>query len=43
MNREFRSDQNSIDPSPFLPHTTIAIDKVKTAARAAQANVNNMS
>ena len=25
----------SIDPSPFLPHTTIAIEKVKIAAKAA--------
>jgi len=26
----------SIEPSPFLPHTTIAIEKVKIAANAAQ-------
>ena len=26
----------SIDPSPFLPQTTIAIEKVKIAANAAQ-------
>ncbi len=26
----------SIDPSPFLPQTTIAIEKVKIAAKAAQ-------
>ena len=26
----------SIDPSPFLPQTTIAIEKVKIAASAAQ-------
>ena len=26
----------SIEPSPFLPQTTIAIEKVKIAARAAQ-------
>ena len=26
----------SIEPSPFLPHTTIAIEKVKIAAKAAQ-------
>ena len=25
----------SIEPSPFLPHTTIAIEKVKIAAKAA--------
>jgi len=25
----------SIEPSPFLPQTTIAIEKVKIAARAA--------
>lgn len=29
-------NQISIDPSPFLPHTTIAIEKVKIAAKAAQ-------
>ena len=28
----------SIEPSPFLPHTTIAIEKVKIAAKAAQPN-----
>ena len=28
----------SIDPSPFLPQTTIAIEKVKIAANAAQPN-----
>ena len=27
----------SIEPSPFLPQTTIAMEKVKIAARAAQA------
>lgn len=26
----------SIEPSPFLPQTTIAIEKVKIAAREAQ-------
>ncbi len=26
----------SIDPSPFLPQTTMAIEKVKIAANAAQ-------
>ena len=26
----------SIEPSPFLPQTTIAIEKVKIAAKAAQ-------
>jgi hypothetical protein len=26
----------SIEPSPFLPQTTIAIEKVKIAANAAQ-------
>jgi len=26
----------SMDPSPFLPQTTIAIEKVKIAANAAQ-------
>ena len=31
-------NQISIDPSPFLPHTTIAIEKVKIAAKAAQPN-----
>ena len=29
-------NQISIDPSPFLPQTTIAIEKVKIAAKAAQ-------
>ncbi len=29
----------SIEPSPFLPHTTIAIEKVKIAANEAQPNV----
>ena len=29
----------SIDPSPFLPQTTIAIEKVKIAANAAQPKV----
>ena len=33
----------SIDPSPFLPQTTMAIDNVKMAANAAQANVNNIA
>ena len=28
----------SMDPSPFLPQTTIAIEKVKIAANAAQPN-----
>jgi len=28
----------SIEPSPFLPQTTIAIEKVKIAANAAQPN-----
>ena len=28
----------SIDPSPFLPQTTIAIEKVKIAANAAHPN-----
>ena len=28
----------SIDPSPFLPQTTIAIEKVNIAANAAQPN-----
>ena len=28
----------SIEPSPFLPQTTIAIEKVKIAAKAAQPN-----
>ena len=29
-------NQISIEPSPFLPQTTIAIEKVKIAAKAAQ-------
>jgi len=28
----------SMDPSPFLPQTTIAIEKVKIAAKAAHPN-----
>ena len=28
-----------MDPSPFLPHTTIAIEKVKIAASEAQPKV----
>ena len=28
----------SMEPSPFLPQTTIAIEKVKIAANAAQPN-----
>ena len=28
----------SIEPSPFLPQTTMAIEKVKIAANAAQPN-----
>ena len=28
----------SIEPSPFLPQTTIAIEKVKIAAKAAHPN-----
>ena len=28
--------QMSIEPSPFLPQTTIAMEKVKIAAKAAQ-------
>ncbi len=34
--------QKSIEPSPLRPHTTMAMEKVKTAARAAHAKVNNM-
>ena len=29
-------------PSPLRPQTTMAIEKLKVAARAAQATVNNM-
>ena len=31
-----------IEPSPLRPQTTIAIERVKTAANAAHANVNNI-
>lgn len=31
-----------MDPSPLRPHTTIAIERVNTAAKAAQAKVNNI-
>ena len=30
-----KKNQISIDPSPFLPQTTMAIEKVKIAANAA--------
>ncbi len=30
------NNQISIEPSPFLPQTTMAIEKVKIAAKAAQ-------
>lgn len=33
----------SIDPSPFLPQTTIAIEKVKIAANEAQPKVKIMT
>ena len=33
---KMRKNQISIEPSPFLPQTTIAIEKVKIAAKAAQ-------
>ena len=33
----------SIEPSPFLPHTTIAIEKVKIAANEAQPKVKIMN
>ena len=33
------SDQKLMDPSPFRPHTTMAIEKVNVAARAAQPRV----
>ena len=33
----------SIEPSPFLPQTTIAIEKVKIAANEAQPNVKIMT
>ena len=33
----------SIEPSPFLPHTTIAIEKVKIAAKEAQPKVKIIS
>ena len=34
-----QSDQTSIDPSPLRPHTTKAIERVNTAARAAHPKV----
>ncbi len=33
----------SIEPSPFLPQTTIAIEKVKIAAKDAQPKVKIMT
>ena len=32
-----------MEPSPFLPQTTIAIEKVKIAAKEAQPNVKIMT
>jgi len=32
----------SIEPSPLRPHTTIAIEKVKIAAKEAHPAVNNI-
>ncbi len=32
----------SIEPSPFLPQTTIAMESVKTAASAAQPKVKSI-
>ncbi len=32
-------DQKLMEPSPLRPHTTMAIEKVKVAARAAQPRV----
>tara|TARA_Y100001968_G_scaffold136853_2_gene125053 strand:+ start:15037 stop:15168 length:132 start_codon:yes stop_codon:yes gene_type:complete len=39
---KYYKNQISIEPSPFLPHTTIAIENVKIAASDAQAKVNNI-
>ena len=38
LHREMMENHISIDPSPFLPQTTIAIEKVNIAAKAAQPN-----
>lgn len=38
----WQGDQKFRVPSPLRPHTTIAIEKLKVAARDAQARVNNM-
>ena len=38
LHREIMGNHISIDPSPFLPQTTIAIEKVNIAAKAAQPN-----
>ncbi len=35
-------NQKSIEPSPLRPHTTIAMEKVKTAASEAHARANNI-
>ncbi len=40
---EHRGFQKSIDPSPLRPQTTMAIEMVNTAAKEAQAKVNNMN
>ena len=38
LHKDMFGNQISIDPSPFLPQTTIAIEKVNIAAKAAQPN-----
>ncbi|QNI67573.1 hypothetical protein SynBMKMC1_01492 [Synechococcus sp. BMK-MC-1] len=38
-----RAPQKFSVPSPLRPHTTMAIEKLNTAAREAQARVNSMS
>ncbi len=37
-----RRNQKSIEPSPLRPQTTMAIERVKTAAKAAQAKVKSI-
>ena len=37
-----RSHQKLMEPSPFRPQTTMAIEKLKTAAREAQPRVKSI-
>ena len=41
-NNNVAHSQKLMEPSPLRPHTTMAIEKVKTAQRAAQPTVTSM-